>query len=232
MEDQEQNNPIQVEDTFSFSSENETYQNQDQDQDQESDFEFGSITPGSPTNDPNKGSPADLLFFNGRLLPHVFPPYSSTDSSTRTSRTSSISSKDSFMWASRSNSNNSRSSFSSTQTSPQSEFSDNSVLSDADSKTKPIGTMKNPTKKTVRVQPCSTIPRSRWQFIRPAPVLTSTTETTRRKKIESAAIQKSKLKKQLRKKRSTRVRSWFGWRIFRSIVLVCRTCHALEPSRK
>ncbi|KAF4367164.1 hypothetical protein F8388_006472 [Cannabis sativa] len=36
-----------------------------------SDFEFGSITPDSPySDDPSKNSPADHLFFNGKLLPH------------------------------------------------------------------------------------------------------------------------------------------------------------------
>ncbi|KAK9131848.1 hypothetical protein Scep_011376 [Stephania cephalantha] len=45
--------------------------------DQDLEFEFGRITPDSPTSDPSyQGSPADVLFSNGRLLPHVFPSQS------------------------------------------------------------------------------------------------------------------------------------------------------------
>ncbi|VVA16680.1 PREDICTED: probable membrane-associated kinase regulator [Prunus dulcis] len=84
---------------------------------QDSDFEFGCFTPDSASStDPCKDSPADHLFFNGRLLPHAFPfqPISNgfmgvDSNSRRTSRMSSISSKDSIM-SSRSNSTNSRSS--------------------------------------------------------------------------------------------------------------------------
>ncbi|KAI3886306.1 hypothetical protein MKX03_008026 [Papaver bracteatum] len=176
LDHQEQKNstlPVNVDDTFSFSSENESFQHQQDEQ--ESDFEFGSITPGSPTSDSCKNSPADLLFFNGQLLPHVFP-----------------------------------------------------------AKSKPIvGANKNPTtKKPARLQPYSTIPKSKWQFIKPAPVLTATTDICRNKKIETVAVhQKPKIKKQIKtkKKKSRSVRSWLGWRLFRSIVWACRACHALEP---
>ncbi|XP_010535080.1 PREDICTED: uncharacterized protein LOC104810461 [Tarenaya hassleriana] len=69
--------------------------------DDDLDFEFGSLTPSSPSQDPFSGnSPADHFFFNGRLLPHSFP----TSRSARTiSRTTSEAS-------SGSNSSNSRSS--------------------------------------------------------------------------------------------------------------------------
>ncbi|RZC65325.1 hypothetical protein C5167_009014 [Papaver somniferum] len=180
---QEQKNPtlpVNVDDTFSFSSENESFQHQQDEQ--ESDFEFGSITPDSPTSDSCKNSPADLLFFNGQLLPHVFP-------------------------------------------------GDHIDLVSA--KSKPIvGASKNSTtKKPVRVQP-STMPKSKWQFIKPAPILTATTDMCRNKKIEIVAVhQKPKTKKQIKtkKKKSRSARSWFGWRIFRSILWACRACHALEP---
>ncbi|XP_026390251.1 osteocalcin 2-like [Papaver somniferum] len=247
---QEQKNPtlpVNVDDTFSFSSENESFQHQQDEQ--ESDFEFGSITPDSPTSDSCKNSPADLLFFNGQLLPHVFPSFSSTDSSTRTSRTGSIRSKDSFTWASRSNSNNSRSSFSSSSSTTQTSSPISHALSPnptlkyslcsgdhidlVSAKSKPIvGASKNSTtKKPVRVQP-STMPKSKWQFIKPAPILTATTDMCRNKKIEIVAVhQKPKTKKQIKtkKKKSRSARSWFGWRIFRSILWACRACHALEP---
>ncbi|KAH0979975.1 hypothetical protein GBA52_007152 [Prunus armeniaca] len=95
---------------------------------QDSDFEFGCFTPDSASStDPCKDSPADHLFFNGRLLPHAFPfqPISNgfmgvDSNSQRTSRTSSISSKDSLM-SSRSNSTNSRSSSARTSSSDNSE---------------------------------------------------------------------------------------------------------------
>lgn len=99
--------------------------------DQDSDgFEFGSITPDSPSTDPYKNSPADHLFFNGRLLPHSFPiqpPNISVDNSRTTSRTSSISSKDSLR-SSRSNSTNSRSSSCSSGRTSSSDNSERKLL--------------------------------------------------------------------------------------------------------
>ncbi|CAH8325831.1 unnamed protein product [Eruca vesicaria subsp. sativa] len=67
-----------------------------------SDFEFGSLTPSSPSH--SEHSPADHLFLNGRLLPHTFPM---TRSASRTT------SENTF----RSSSTSSRSSDSSSQTS-------------------------------------------------------------------------------------------------------------------
>ncbi|KAG7595069.1 hypothetical protein ISN45_Aa01g037870 [Arabidopsis thaliana x Arabidopsis arenosa] len=73
-----------------------------------SDFEFGSLTPSSPSQDPfSENSPADHLFLNGRLLPHSFPTSTTTRSVSRTT------SENTF----RSNSSSSRSSYSSSPTS-------------------------------------------------------------------------------------------------------------------
>ncbi|XP_006305326.2 putative protein TPRXL [Capsella rubella] len=73
------------------------------------DFEFGSLTPSSPSQDPfSENSPADHLFLNGRLLPHFFP--TSTTTTRSVSRTTS---ENTF----RSNSSSSRSSVSSSPTS-------------------------------------------------------------------------------------------------------------------
>ncbi|KAL9267722.1 hypothetical protein AKJ16_DCAP07166 [Drosera capensis] len=72
-------------------------------------FEFSCITTSSTLWDPYQDSPADRFFLNGKLLPHSFPWRSSDGGSRATSRTSSVSSKDSLMW-SRSNSVNSKSS--------------------------------------------------------------------------------------------------------------------------
>ncbi|XP_010479861.1 PREDICTED: uncharacterized protein LOC104758655 [Camelina sativa] len=53
-----------------------------------SEFEFGSLTPSSPSQDPfSENSPADHLFLNGRLLPHFFP--TSTTTTRSVSRTTS-----------------------------------------------------------------------------------------------------------------------------------------------
>nr|GMC70212.1 probable membrane-associated kinase regulator 1 [Ipomoea batatas] len=67
---------------------------------QDGEFEFGcvSTSPGSPN------SPADRLFFNGKLLPHDFPcppPASGFSYSRSTSRASSVSSKDSLIHSGR-----------------------------------------------------------------------------------------------------------------------------------
>ncbi|KAF9672780.1 hypothetical protein SADUNF_Sadunf11G0079800 [Salix dunnii] len=93
--------------------------------DQDSDFEFGCLTPDSPSGDPNKNSPADHLFFNGRLLPHSFPVLQQQPTTMLfidniyrgTSRASSVSSRDSLMSSRSNSSNSSRSSFSSARTS-------------------------------------------------------------------------------------------------------------------
>ncbi|TYG86952.1 hypothetical protein ES288_A13G173700v1 [Gossypium darwinii] len=108
--------------------------------DQDSDFEFGCYTcrPDSPSLDPYKTSPADHLFFNGRLLPHAFPlqlsPTTTTttmgsaeNGSRPTSRTSSINSKHSLM-SSRSNSSNSRSSTCSSARTSSSDSSERRLL--------------------------------------------------------------------------------------------------------
>ncbi|KAG2304701.1 hypothetical protein Bca4012_063753 [Brassica carinata] len=60
-----------------------------------SDFEFGSLTPSSPSH--SEHSPADHLFLNGRLLPHTFPMTRSVSRTTseNTFRSSSTSSRSS-----------------------------------------------------------------------------------------------------------------------------------------
>ncbi|KAF8052383.1 hypothetical protein N665_1564s0005 [Sinapis alba] len=60
-----------------------------------SDFEFGSLTPSSPSH--SEHSPADHLFLNGRLLPHTFPMTRSVSRATseNTFRSSSTSSRSS-----------------------------------------------------------------------------------------------------------------------------------------
>lgn len=117
----------------------------------EFEFEFGSVTPKSPD------SPADHLFFNGRLLPHTFlSPSSSSSNSRLTSRTSSVGS-----------------SRSSARTSA-SDLSHQNVR-DQNQKANVYGNKKG----------CNHLNRSskRWQFITPAPVLSP--EGLSRKKVNA-----------------------------------------------
>lgn len=192
--------------------------------DQDSDFEFGCITPDSPTSDPNKDSPADILFFNGRLLPHSFPSQSRKSISLEysTSRTSSIGSKDSLM-SSRSNSSNSRSSSSSAAMS-LSDYNDKKTMSsDINVATKATITRARSLRtRSARLQPCPS--GQRWQFIAPAPCLASPSE---RKRDKSGVQHELRSKKQVQQSREN---SSFSQRLFKSFVLGCRKCHALEPS--
>ncbi|KAL2506992.1 uncharacterized protein Fot_30639 [Forsythia ovata] len=75
-----------------------------------SEFEFECVTPKTPD------SPADHLFLNVRLLPHIFP-LKSANSFNYSRSTSSISSKDSLMSSRSNGTNNRRSNCSSARTS-------------------------------------------------------------------------------------------------------------------
>ena len=194
---------------------------------QDSDFEFGCYTPDSPAQDPYKTSPADHLFFNGRLLPHAFPLQPATmvaaDSSRGTSRTSSINSKDSLM-SSRSNSTNSRSSCSSARTS-SSDNSERRLL--YHSKIHAC----NKSSKMVTAQLYGDC--QRWQYITPMPVLKR--EVSRRKNSGVVVKETSRAKKQgdhHQERSTTGGRSGPCLRFFRLFLLACRECHAMEPSRK
>ncbi|KAA8526816.1 hypothetical protein F0562_008955 [Nyssa sinensis] len=190
--------------------------------DQESEFEFGCVTPGSPN------SPADHLFFNGRLLPHAFPsqPANAMRSYSRSaSRRSSVSSKDSLV-SSRSNSTNSSSSCSSARTS----------VSDA-SERKPLSNGKTGSRTTVsreiyQANKPVLIPQygssQRWQFITPAPVLKH--QVSHQKKAEIMALEELRLKNQAKDK--ARKRSGLCRRFFRSFVSACKECHAIQPSKR
>ncbi|XP_010272380.1 PREDICTED: uncharacterized protein LOC104608177 [Nelumbo nucifera] len=205
-------------------------------EDQESDFEFGCITPGSPANDPNKNypAPADVLFYNGRLLPHAFPfqPVKNerSDLSLLTSCTSSISSKDSLM-SSRSNSSNSRSSSCCSARTSSSETSERRPsISDRMAARSPIAGERNQINRPVGSQdsqPYSTSTQ-RWQFIAPAPILTPSTEISRRKKTGVRVQEEPKPKKKVKDR--TTGGSSFARRFFRSFVSSCRECHSLQTS--
>ncbi|KGN55114.1 probable membrane-associated kinase regulator 3 [Cucumis sativus] len=215
--------------------------------DQDSDFEFGSITPDSPSTFNN--SPADHLFVNGRLLPHSFPPqpisvYAVDLASRQTSRTSSVGSKDSFM-SSRSNSTNSRSSSScgsstSARTSSSDNSNNNNNLEIRSSRFSSY--QKKSQKSSVSAQVYGSC--QRWQFIASVSVPTSLSrENSRRKKSVEKIGGKSDLRRKKRraektstarkkKKKKKKKNMWFGRKVFRWIILVCKECHAIEPSRK
>ncbi|KAI4333649.1 hypothetical protein L6164_018429 [Bauhinia variegata] len=189
---------------------------------QDSDFEFGSLTPSSPSTDPCTTSPADHLFFNGRLLPHSFPfhhPPTPIYDSRATSRTSSIGSKDSFM-SSRSNSTNSRSSSCSSARTSSSDSSERKLFY-------------NKLANTYRYQPNSKMASAhqiygssqRWQYITSVPALSR--DASRRRKGEQERKEAVK-----RKKQTAAGSSKFGRRILRWLMMACRECHAMEPSRK
>ncbi|KAK9152826.1 hypothetical protein Sjap_000306 [Stephania japonica] len=205
--------------------------------DQDSEFEFGRITPDSPTSDPSyEGSPADVLFSNGRLLPHVFPSQSRKSISLEqpTSRTSSISSKDYSLMSSRSNSSNSRSSNSSSSIAAS--------MSDCNDK-KPMNSGPNvgsTTRATItrsrslrtrsaRLQPCPS--GQKWQFIAvPTPCLASPLERKRSEKGMAQHDQLRSKKQAVLQKSKDQQSSSFSQRLLKSFVLGCRKCHALEPS--
>lgn len=194
---------------------------------QELEFEFsGSASPGSPK------SPADHLFFNGKLLPHYFPcqPASNISSpisfSRSTSRTSSVSSKDSLL-SSRSNSTNSRSSCSSSARTSISEASERKLIGQGK---KSAFTMYMNSSSTLH-----TGVSQKLQFIvTPAPVMKKKRQVVSGSKKESTTKghKEFKSRKQNKKNGKRKVRFWFFRSFFRKFISACKECHAMEPTRK
>ncbi|XP_062086998.1 uncharacterized protein LOC133793718 [Humulus lupulus] len=211
------------------------------------DFEFGSITPDSPfSDDPCENSPADHLFFNGRLLPHAFPfrpnsganygVVSENPRAMSTSRTSSSSSKDSLL-SSRSNSTNSRSS--SCSSSARTSSSDNSerrLLYRQRSKTTSAMGIDpgHGGSKAVSAQVYGY--SQRWQFMAPVPALSREASLRRRKEVSGSHNKnhnedRGSLPK-LKDRTAVVRRPRFGRRFFRWFLTACKECHAIEPSKK
>lgn len=172
---------------------------------EDSDFEFGSLTPDSPSC---TTSPADQLFFNGRLQPHSFP----LNHVTTTSRTASIGSKDSLL-SSRSNSTNSSCSSARTSSSDTSErkLFHNRVNLSSRSVARPVQ----------QSYGCS----QRWQYIMPVPAGLNR-DASKRRKQKPAKTEKKK------KKMKKRASLQFVRRVFRWFFIACRQCHAMEPPSK
>lgn len=205
-------------------------------------FEFsGSVSPGSPK------SPADHLFFNGRLLPHYFPcqPASNINSpisfSRSTSRTSSASSRDS-LWSSRSNSTNSRSSCSSSARTSTSESSERKLINQG--RNSAFAMYRNSSNNMNSYTTLYTGVSPKWQFIvTPAPVVKKkhqfSSPVTKKKgqfvskSHEQSAKRRNKIKsrKQRKENGKRKVRFWFLPRVFRKFLSACRECHAMEPIR-
>ncbi|KAL8032089.1 hypothetical protein ABFX02_13G071700 [Erythranthe guttata] len=194
-------------------------------------FEFGPVTtPSSPK------SPADHLFFNGKLLPHVFPVqtlpnnYSNYSYSRSTSRASSMSSREYSLMSSRSNSTNSRSSnCSSARTSTSTcEAADLQRRSISSSSSSNVSRKKN--NNIIRPPPVAPLKNQhgattsqRWQLIAAAPVLNHQSSRSRNKAVVADQIV---LERKGSKKSDTK--SWFGRRILKSFVSACKECHAIK----
>ncbi|XP_073030531.1 uncharacterized protein [Primulina eburnea] len=191
-------------------------------------FEFGCVTtPGS------LNSPADHLFFNGRLLPHVFPIQTSSNHnysySRSTSRTSSTGSyKDSLM-SSRSNSTNSRSSnCSSARTSTSTDHYSNPGLRKVSNMAKKerYHHVRPPVLNTHECQYGSS---QKWQFIAGAPVLKH--QGSRSRKADHVLERKGSRKSKRVDEDHGGVKPWFGKRVLKSFVSACKECHAIKTSQ-
>ncbi|KAL7087631.1 hypothetical protein ACP275_13G079100 [Erythranthe tilingii] len=193
-------------------------------------FEFGPVTtPSSPK------SPADHLFFNGKLLPHVFPVqtlpnnYSNYSYSRSTSRASSMSSREYSLMSSRSNSTNSRSSNcssarTSTSTCEAADLQRRSISSSSSNVSR-----KNNNNNITRPPPVAPLKNQhgatsqRWQLIAAAPVLNHQGSRSRNKAVVADQIV---LERKGSKKSDTKL--WFGRRILKSFVSACKECHAIK----
>ncbi|CAE5967366.1 unnamed protein product [Arabidopsis arenosa] len=205
-------------------------------------FEFGSLTPTSPSQDSfTENSPADHLFFNGRLLPHAFPAASSIYTKRSISTTTSE-------YTSRSNSTNSRSSFgsysSSTSQSPRTS-SCNSNKNNIPINQEPLDlkppisrcgktvnttsnssySLPNKRRKATEMVTASlyrSYSSQRWQYITPVPVKMSGGIRVGGRKKKAARV-----RKQTEERRGSRVMKL--WRkLLMAAIFACRECHALE----
>ncbi|GAB2258936.1 hypothetical protein Droror1_Dr00015096 [Drosera rotundifolia] len=188
-------------------------------------FEFNCITTSSSFWDPYQDSPADRFFLNGKLQPHSFPWSSSDGGSGATSRTSSVSSKDSLMW-SRSNSVNSKSS----RCSSARTGADDHVVIENKS-----GNDKNTLKGLKRQDLCKYKLgcSKRWQLIISAPALDPFVPRRRNTKSAECLIQGKIMSPEKitgdegeEKGSNEKLRVWR--RMLRSIVAKCKACHAME----
>lgn len=223
----------------------ENYQKTTNSDESAPEFEFGSLTPSSPSQDSfNENSPADHLFFNGRLLPHAFPSANSIYTKRSISSTTSE-------YTSRSNSTNSRSSFGSNSSSAShsprtsscnSNKNNNSPINHKPLDLKPMmisrcGQTENTTKRCSNSSPqykrrkatemvTASLYRSyssqRWQYITPVPVKMSGGIRVGGRKKKAARV-----RKKTEERRGSRLMKLWR-RILMAAIFACRECHALE----
>ncbi|KAK4771185.1 hypothetical protein SAY87_031717 [Trapa incisa] len=198
-------------------------------------FEFGSVTPESPSSDMSKNSPADHLFFNGKLLPHHFPSQTRPNTllmnvnsrSIMPSRTSSISSKDSYsssLMSSRSSSvNSSRSSYSG-DGSDRRLLHQNKLAAMRTRSTKEFGYSSSNNKGVMARQYGS----QRWQFIAPMPALSRETSSRRKKTAEMIIKEEASKPKNKEKTGSPVHNKGFCRKFLESFMSTCRQFHAME----
>lgn len=202
-------NSLSGEDKFSFPVITEsTLESDDQ-------FEFGSHvpTPGSPN------SPADHLFYNGKLLPHVFPTQTCSNNFSYSRSTSRTSSKGSSFVSSRSNSTNStRSSSARTSTSDRDQRKASNVQNCV---------RKDRHYKPVLSKPCKHSSSQRWQLIMATPALKHQGSGSR--KAKDVMNQKGS-KKSFENEVEGSERCWFVKKLLRAFVSACNRCHALDEA--
>lgn len=197
-------------------------------------FEFGSLTPSSPSQDLfMENSPADHLFFNGRLLPHVFPaPSNNTKwsisriTSEHISRSTSTDSRSSFG----SSSSNSSSTSYSPRTSSFNGNNNNSTINHRSLDLKPPTSIYGETVNTTKMVKTSlyrSYSSQRWQYLTPAPVKRSGGIRVGGRKKKKAA----RIRKKAEERRGSRVMKWWR-RILMAAIFTCRECHALEEPEK
>lgn len=223
-----------------------------------SDFEFGSLTPSSPSQDPfSDHSPADHLFLNCRLLPHTFPTarsvsrttsentFRSNSTSSRSSDSSSPTSTCNVFKITSSNTNitcfGPRSEKIMSQRSETKQLKTSLIL---DSKKKPpmnngkISYLpthckrKNKATEIVTAQLYGSYSR-RWQHITPVFQREGSVKSSSGGGLKVGGRKKKTKtvkKKKTEERRGSKLMKWWK-KILKAVVLACRECHAMEPQR-
>ncbi|GER53847.1 long-chain base (LCB) kinase 1 [Striga asiatica] len=179
---------------FSFPVQTRSAKTRRKIQEDDDEFEFRCL--------PSPGSPADHLFFNGRLLPHVFPVGPRHASF---SRSASRASRDSLT-SSRSNSTNSSCSSARTST------------SESSSKR---GISSNRLRAGRRMGPVYDGGSGRWRLIAAAPAAAA---------LGRGGGSRRPLRPAAEAPAGGGKGSWFGGKVLKSFVSACKECHAIKTN--
>ncbi|ERN16727.1 hypothetical protein AMTRI_Chr02g257980 [Amborella trichopoda] len=196
------------------------------------DFEF------SPSNSigHNQNFPADFLFSNGQLLPHVFPVgadppgsnYLPTTSRSSSSKTSSSGSSAVSLSNSSSNSSSSGINSNSNVISNSRRHSSMKIAQDSERSLAKTRGRNGGASGHARFH---SYPPAPWQFMAPVPGRTSSAKSE--DAYGKSEIQKILVGVRTGGKDSGRSQesggSWLGRKIFRPFVTACKECHALQP---